>query len=235
MANKKNLLNIFVLTWKDSNSTYFPNGSYRTINCFHQNEGIYGVNNRGEVTPLPNTTFLPLSSPPQSPPLGSPPSDWTKQTALVQEGNVWGTPYPFPTGNANFHLCYKIKDLSTNITYYCDVADFNNKIAGCNLAPYNSGVPYGGCGNITGLLVTPNSASGLAAWTLPAGAIGAEWYNDANPAANPATDGTYIDGGTSSVTITVGGGSGPWYFHIRSICGLGVRGTYVTYGPWTAE
>ena len=136
--NNTTLLNIIVLCWKDQNSTYFPNGAYKQINCKHQREScLYSVNTRGEVTPLPNTTVTPppaVTSPPSSPP-----TDWQTQEGYVNAGQAINnaSPAAFPP-SADVHLCYKVKDLTTSITYYCDVTDYNNKIPLCNPVPYNS-------------------------------------------------------------------------------------------------
>lgn len=130
--NNLNLVNIFVLCWKDSNSTYFPSGVQRTINCRHQNEGLYSVNTRGKVTPLPNTSVV-------LPPVSSVPTDYQAEQGYVQPGQAFGGVAPVGgivgpfAYSADVHICYKIKDLTTQITYYCDVADYNNKIVGCNL------------------------------------------------------------------------------------------------------
>jgi hypothetical protein len=145
--NNLTLVNIYVLCWKDSNATYFPNGVQRMINCNHQNEGLYTVTTRGKVTALPNTTIVPpprVTSPPSSPP-----TDWQTEQAFVAAGGVFGGPIspltspptPGNTGTiqgsippgSDVHLCYKIKDMTTQITYYCDVNDYNIKIPGCNL------------------------------------------------------------------------------------------------------
>jgi hypothetical protein len=133
--NNTTVLNIYVLTWMDSNSTYFPNGVPRQINCNHQNVGIFGVNIKGEVFPLPNTTVVP-PTPVESPPIT--PTDWQQQTTLEREGNVFGKPYPFATGDSAFKICNRLKDLQTGITYYVDAVDYLAKLPGCNLVAYNT-------------------------------------------------------------------------------------------------
>lgn len=132
--NNLTTTNIYVTVWKDQNATYFPSGTPRQINCQHQQEGYFGVNIRGEVFPMSNTTFVPGSTPPASPPA----SDYEQQTALVKEGNTYKHPYPFATSNANFKICIRVKDLTTQITSYCDATDYLAKIVGCNPVPYVS-------------------------------------------------------------------------------------------------
>ncbi len=127
--NNLTLLNIYVLCWKDQNALYFPSGTQRMINCQHVSEGTFGVNIRGEVFSLPNTTFVPLSSPPSSPPA----TDYQQERVEVKPGNVYKPNYPFPaSGDANFKICTRVKDLTTQITYYLDAADYAAKIVGCN-------------------------------------------------------------------------------------------------------
>lgn len=132
-------LNIYVLTWKDSNSNYFPNGVSRQISCNHINEGTFGVSIRGEVFPLPQTQILPAGSPPTySPPIISPPSsDYNQETVMVLAGSITKPVYPFSTADANFKICIKLKDMTTLITYYVDATDYTNKIVGCNLSTQN--------------------------------------------------------------------------------------------------
>lgn len=124
-------LNITVLTWKDDDSIYFPDGEYRQINCAHVNEGNYGVNIRGESFPVSNNTNVPGN-------VTSPPTDtteWQNQTAMVQEGNVYGPANPpFASTDPNYKLCTRIKDLQRNITSYVDAADYLTKIGSCNPA-----------------------------------------------------------------------------------------------------
>lgn len=126
--NNTPLLNIYVLCWMDSNSVIYPSGSVKMISCNHQKEGDFGVNIKGEVFPLPNTTQIPPASPPAS--------DWQQQTAEVQAGNTYTAPYPLASDASGFKVCTKVKDLSTMITYYLDATDYASKIPSCNPVPY---------------------------------------------------------------------------------------------------
>lgn len=132
LQNKNNLLNIGVLCWKDSNSLYFPAGKYVFINCNHQKEGFFHVNIAGEAFPVPTSTVPPGT-------VTSPPTEFTdfeQKTAEVLPGNVYGGPTPFATTDPKLKFCVRIKDLQTMITYYADVADYNNKIPQCNPVAY---------------------------------------------------------------------------------------------------
>jgi hypothetical protein len=137
-VNNITLLNILVLCWKDSNATYFPNGAVKQISCRHEREEcIYSVNTRGRATRLPNTSIVP--GPPVTSPVSVPLSDWQTEQGYVTAGQAINnaSPAPFPP-SANVHLCYKIKDLTTGITLYADIADYNSKIPLCNPVPYSS-------------------------------------------------------------------------------------------------
>lgn len=118
------VLNIQVLTWASDNALYFPNGVSRQISCNHVNEGNYSVNIKGERKPLPTTTIPALASPPGN--------QFQSQEANVQAGNVYGNATPFATGDHNYKLCVKVKDLTTLITYYLDAADYAANIGRCN-------------------------------------------------------------------------------------------------------
>jgi len=115
---------IGVKVWKDDTALYFPSGVTRQITCKHVNEGSYGVNIKGEVFPLPSTTIPPLATPSGN--------SYQSGSAHVDAGNVYGSTTPFATGDSNYKLCIKIKDLTTLVTSYVDATDYAAKISGCN-------------------------------------------------------------------------------------------------------
>lgn len=122
------LVQFFALCWKDDAALFFPNGSTRPLSCNHVIEGNYGVNIRGEAFPIPTSTNVPLTSPPAA----SPPNQFEAQNAMVLAGEQFGPITPFYTGNPNYKLCVKIKDLKTGICTYVDATSYAANVVKCN-------------------------------------------------------------------------------------------------------
>ena len=77
------------------------------ISCNHQPLGVFGINIRGEISPISN--------------------------ALIPAGHEFFNPSQFP----DLKVCMKIRDLSTNEVLYCDYATYNSNISQCNVAILN--------------------------------------------------------------------------------------------------
>lgn len=131
--NNTTLLNVPILCYKDNNSIYFPDGVPRMINANHQKEGIYGVTLSGHTYPLPTSTSIPpdTSSPPTQ-------TDFEQATAFQTGNNTYSTPYPLPVTDPNFKICVRVKDMTTQITYYLDQADYDAQVAKFNPIPYTT-------------------------------------------------------------------------------------------------
>lgn len=207
---------IFCLVYKDDAALYLPAGANKQISCSHLNLDIWGVNMQGEEVPVPFTTIPPLSA--------SPGNSEQSANALVRVGGVWVNSKYF--GDPNFKVCVKVKDYTTRNTLYVDAASYNANIALCNFVPEPQS-----CTVVTNLVNTAKTATTANfSFVLPAGAVGVEYINNTTFTA-PTGDGTYQDGGTTTIAITGLTTATTYYLHVRTICGLGSSSawTVVTY------
>ena len=202
---------IFCTVYKDDAALYLPSGANKQISCSHQFIGVFGINMQGEEVPIPSTTKPPLSA--------SPGNSEQSANALVQVGQVWINTSYF--GDTNFKVVAKVKDYTTRNTLYVDAASYNANIGKCNFVAEPQA-----CTVVTSLINTAKTATTASfSWVLPTGAVGIEYINNTSSTA-PTGDGTYQDGGTNTVSITGLTTATTYYFHVRTICGLGSASTW---------
>lgn len=204
---------IRVLVYKENTTLWMPSGLTRSISCNHQYLAVEGINMAGEIVPIPTSTVPPSQS--------SDNTDYQTATALVQIGQVWVDTKYF--GDANFKVVVKVKDMDTNIVSWVDATSYSDNIALCNFVPEPAFCPA-----VTGLDEgTPTDTTATISWAGTPGAAGVEYINNTSGTA-PVIDGTYLDGGATSVSLTGLTPSTEYHFWVRTVCGLGSRSAWTS-------
>lgn len=108
----------FWVTVYKTDKTFFQQGSSMLVHCHHINEGNFGMNQKGEITPAGDATF---SSPPDT--------AIAVPAALNPQGGVYTNLSEFPT---EMVAVIKIKDMVSLEVYIVDTANYNANVIACN-------------------------------------------------------------------------------------------------------
>lgn len=207
---------VMPLVYKQNNNLWLPAGQNLQISCNCQTLGVFAINLAGEEVPVPTTTIPPLSS--------TPGNQTQSAYVLVAPGGVWANLQMF--ADTSFKVCIKVKDLKTNIVSYVDLTSWNTEFVKCNYVPE----PIA-CFVPTSISAgTPGTTTATITYTPEPGSVGIEYVNNTSSSA-PVTDGTYVDAGTTSVTVTGLTAATTYHFWVRAICGAGSQSSWtsITY------